>query len=502
MFAMIAVSIFGLFARSVKFDELMELNKTQFWKYFTHLFYCRDVAHIFISALGVYCAGKILEQKMGSAVFALISLAGGLTGSLLQIVLFSGGGRYSVQGAEGAATAAFAAGIILSPNRAIRFFRKHTDRFIVSGFTIFLAWFTLLAVYNIFISTKGHSPGWGLMFGGLISGVALAGVMSIVNMNKETESENAASRQRASSDVPRQTTQRKRLTTTSFNALSDASLHFTVEEQSKQFAEHIEKGDYKSACGIAITLISSHLDNKESERAKEVFALVEHAFGELRAPSRQLIMLVNKSIEVGDMFLAKELTIRLIKSDNTASGLEDVLARLIEALLSKPDVEMHSIERFLNYYRLMGPNETKFRQLYGIYYSMKARLEKRIAYDESVIKAINNGFFTAAFDKLVENDFKLFVPPDRLLALANGLCVNGLYEDAVEVYSFMAHNHAKALETPEAIRQIINIYTRQIADTAKAERWFSYLETMYPETKATLEARRRLTSLNLKPPTS
>jgi len=106
--------IFGLSARGAAQGML--------WQFVTHQFLHGSLFHLAVNMLGLWFAGRVLENLLGPARFVWFYLACGVAGGVLQLVLSPGPVLIGASGAVCGVVAAFSALYAEMPITALIFF--------------------------------------------------------------------------------------------------------------------------------------------------------------------------------------------------------------------------------------------------------------------------------------------------------------------------------------------------------------------------------------------
>lgn len=107
-------AIFGLSARGISHWML--------WQFVTHQFVHANLFHLLVNMLGLWFAGRILENLLGGWRFLLFYLACGICGGVFQLVLSPGPTLVGASGAVCGVIAAFSALYPEMPITALLFF--------------------------------------------------------------------------------------------------------------------------------------------------------------------------------------------------------------------------------------------------------------------------------------------------------------------------------------------------------------------------------------------
>lgn len=145
------------------------LEYGEFYRLTTAMFLHGNIAHLFFNMLSLYYVGMSVERMFGHLRFGLIYFLGGLSGSILSVLL--GGRDVMSVGASGAVFAIFGAEMI--------YLYQHRKLLGVQG-QMQLRNFVVIALMNLFIgfATTLNTGGvridnWGHI-GGLLGGLVLA----------------------------------------------------------------------------------------------------------------------------------------------------------------------------------------------------------------------------------------------------------------------------------------------------------------------------------------
>jgi membrane associated rhomboid family serine protease len=107
-------SIFGLSARGI--------SEGMLWQFVTHQFLHGSFFHLLVNMLGLWFAGRILENLLGGTRFLLFYLACGICGGIVQLVIDPGPILIGASGAVCGVIAAFSALYPEMPITALLFF--------------------------------------------------------------------------------------------------------------------------------------------------------------------------------------------------------------------------------------------------------------------------------------------------------------------------------------------------------------------------------------------
>ena len=107
-------AVFGLSAQGVSHGML--------WQFLTHQFLHASFFHLLVNMLGLWFAGRILENLLGGWRFLLFYLACGISGGIFQLVLSPGPILIGASGAVCGVVAAFSALYPEMPITALLFF--------------------------------------------------------------------------------------------------------------------------------------------------------------------------------------------------------------------------------------------------------------------------------------------------------------------------------------------------------------------------------------------
>jgi len=84
------------------------METMQYWRLFTAMFLHFGIQHIVNNMLLLYCAGEVLEYKVGRIKYLLLYLISGLAGNVVSLYLYLRAGDYVVSaGASGAVFGVF-----------------------------------------------------------------------------------------------------------------------------------------------------------------------------------------------------------------------------------------------------------------------------------------------------------------------------------------------------------------------------------------------------------
>jgi len=114
-------------AGQIRVDELFGLSQRgvssgMLWQFVTHQFLHGSLFHLLVNLLGLWFAGRILENLLGGWRFLLFYLACGICGGVLQLVLDPGPTLIGASGAVCGVIAAFSALYPEMPITALLFF--------------------------------------------------------------------------------------------------------------------------------------------------------------------------------------------------------------------------------------------------------------------------------------------------------------------------------------------------------------------------------------------
>ena len=107
-------AIFGLSMRGI--------SRGMLWQFITHLFLHGSLFHLLVNMLGLWFAGRILENLLGGWRFLLFYLACGICGGIFQLVLAPGPILIGASGAVCGVVAAFSTLYPEMPVTALLFF--------------------------------------------------------------------------------------------------------------------------------------------------------------------------------------------------------------------------------------------------------------------------------------------------------------------------------------------------------------------------------------------
>lgn len=131
------------FVGSLKMEPELHHFLSKPWSLFTYMFLHNGIFHLIGNMLWLYFLGGILQDMMGNRAVNRIFIAGGISGALLYMLLFSIVPKFANQGlpmvgASGGITAIIVAAATLVPNYEIRPFGL---------FSISLKWIALIKIF-------------------------------------------------------------------------------------------------------------------------------------------------------------------------------------------------------------------------------------------------------------------------------------------------------------------------------------------------------------------
>lgn len=107
-------ALFGLSQRGISHGMI--------WQFVTHQFVHASLFHLLVNMLGLWFAGRVLENLLGPGRFVLFYLACGIAGGVLQLLLSPGPVLIGASGAVCGVVAAFSALYPEMPITALLFF--------------------------------------------------------------------------------------------------------------------------------------------------------------------------------------------------------------------------------------------------------------------------------------------------------------------------------------------------------------------------------------------
>lgn len=153
-------TVFGLSAQGV--------SRGMFWQFVTHQFLHASVFHLLVNMLGLWFAGRILENLLGGWRFLAFYLACGICGGVFQLVLAPGPILIGASGAVCGVVAAFSALYPEMPITALLFF--------VLPVRMRAKWLgRLIVIISVFLLLTGlmGNVGNGAHLGGALAGYAI-----------------------------------------------------------------------------------------------------------------------------------------------------------------------------------------------------------------------------------------------------------------------------------------------------------------------------------------
>jgi rhomboid protease GluP len=163
-------------------NQFQVFENGEYYRLFTSMFLHAGPAHLMFNMLALYFIGQTVERFFGHARFFIIYLLGGLTGSLLSVVL--NGPSVNAVGASGAVFAIIGAEIIFLYNHRKLFGQTAAHQ---------LRQLLILALLNLaygfasqFSDAAVQLDNWGHI-GGLIGGLGLAYLIGPIFLLKRRE---------------------------------------------------------------------------------------------------------------------------------------------------------------------------------------------------------------------------------------------------------------------------------------------------------------------------
>lgn len=154
-------------------EAMFELNQRgisngMVWQFVTYQFLHANTLHVAVNMLGLWFAGRVLENLLGSWRFLLFYLACGVSGGILQLLIDPG---HSVIGASGAVCGVIAAFSALYPEMLIT-----ALLFFVLPIRMRAKWLgILIVVISVFliVTGLGGNIGNAAHLGGALAGYAI-----------------------------------------------------------------------------------------------------------------------------------------------------------------------------------------------------------------------------------------------------------------------------------------------------------------------------------------
>ncbi|MDX1689999.1 MAG: rhomboid family intramembrane serine protease [Acidimicrobiia bacterium] len=158
-----------LFLGGAQFNETVRVSRTdivlgiaggEWWRALSAMFLHGSITHVLFNMWALWLFGPVLERRFGTAAFATLYVASGLSGSAAYYLL---GGPIPAVGASGAIFGLFGALLAAS------FRQRHT----VAGRAVFSQLGLLLAI-NLALPLFVPNIAWQAHMGGLVAGAAIA----------------------------------------------------------------------------------------------------------------------------------------------------------------------------------------------------------------------------------------------------------------------------------------------------------------------------------------
>ncbi len=456
------------------------------------MFYHRGPLHFLVASFLVYGGGVFLESRAGFLWYLFTFLVGGIIGEILQILLFSA--MYPegfVNGMESGGLAGMLAGLVLWPDERIELWlgpgrRRSTPAWIWPVFGILL-----VSSYYMLLMMKGEVASWGMLIGGIVSGVAMVPVLNILGVKDAYRQE----RMRAQTDAVISSV------ITSLGSEAKPRERLISEDPAQieeRMRERFARGDINGATLDAIRLMDLFLKRNRPDEARRIYVFVEEFIGDdVRIPGRLLIGVGEHCLDLALVDEAIDIAQKTIRTQFDTPNLDKFLFRLIETLIDTSSADFEEAEFLLSRYRLLSPPPQYYEYLRGKLYKKKADTEITET-DRHIMELIASEYYEQALDEIRSLNDEVNVPPDELLTLARGLLMVPSVEDAAEVLAIIAHLHPEAAETPEAVYQLIQIFYEHLQDEDRAMKWFQFLKENFPNAPATTLAREYLDSIRRK----
>ena len=466
-------------------DALMlPVNGHSTKQFFTAMFAHHDIVHLLLSCSGLWLAGLILENRGGYSAFVLSILVGGIAGEVFHVMVFRGAAGSLVGGMEGGATAAMVSGLALWPEERLLFsFRgkmRETPAWLWA-----VGWIVLVGVYDSAFMIITHTlPGWGLIPGGLIAGLALTVALKFMGTGRRLDAVRARVETASAARNMRSTLNRS----PSYEAPPPAEQEVPPAVLEEQMQEALNNNDTYQAVQAGVHLMQLFLIDDMPDEARRILLLLDNALGEPRVPGKILVEITQHCIDMALITQAKILVNRIIRMEMDAPGMEDLLFRIIEVLVDTSSADVESAEFFLSRYALLGAPPQNVEYLRGKVFKLK--VAARIGPEErKIIDMIYSEYYEDALEAVRYQGDNVGVPPEALLTLARGLLMLPAVEDAAEVLALIAHQFAEAPETAEAVYQLVQIFQEHLDDPQRSATWYEFLKEAFPNAPATQQAR-------------
>lgn len=153
-------AVFGLSQRGISHGMV--------WQFVTHQFVHASLFHLLVNMLGLWFAGRVLENLLGPGRFVLFYLACGVAGGVLQLLLSPGPVLIGASGAVCGIVAAFSALYPEMQITALLFFVLP-----IRMKAKWLGWIIVIASIFLLVSGLGGNIGNAAHLGGALAGYAI-----------------------------------------------------------------------------------------------------------------------------------------------------------------------------------------------------------------------------------------------------------------------------------------------------------------------------------------
>ncbi|WP_051718555.1 rhomboid family intramembrane serine protease [Hymenobacter sp. IS2118] len=147
------------------------------WRLFSSLFLHAGLSHLLLNMLSLWLLGLLVEDRVGALRLALVYLASGVGGGLASLWWHSNG--VNSVGASGAIFGLY--GLLLALLISKKIVLDKSDRRAMLGLVLYLVLSNLISGLSGNIDNAAH-------FGGLLTGLLVAGPLALAGLKKHSES--------------------------------------------------------------------------------------------------------------------------------------------------------------------------------------------------------------------------------------------------------------------------------------------------------------------------